>query len=153
MPEIDWRVTPAISARGTLGQAARESCQTESVIDAGGAGLVSMVFLDKLAPYHYEVKNLIAFCRRLPVTLLADDVGLGKTISAGLVMSELMARHRIAKILVVCPKLLMPQWQEELDTKFGISPRLSLLARNLRMLSRRRKRAGDYDVPLRSNIS
>ncbi len=75
---------------------------------------------DKLEPYHHQIKNLIAFCRRLPVTLLADDVGLGKTISAGLVMSELMARHRISKILVVCPKLLMPQWQEELDTKFGI---------------------------------
>jgi len=54
------------------------------------------------------------------VTLLADDVGLGKTISAGLVASELMARNKISKFLVVCPKLLMPQWQEELESKFGI---------------------------------
>ena len=45
-----------------------------------------------LDPYHHQVSNLITFCRRLPVTLLADDVGLGKTISAGLVMSELIAR-------------------------------------------------------------
>src|SRR5713101_9784825 len=71
-------------------------------------------------PYHHQVTNLMTFCRRLPVTLLADDVGLGKTISAGLIASELMARHRVSKILVVCPKLLMPQWKEELETKFAI---------------------------------
>lgn len=72
-------------------------------------------------PYHHQVTNLITFCRRLPVTLLADDVGLGKTISAGLIASELIARHRISKMLVVCPKLLMPQWAEELKCKFDIS--------------------------------
>jgi superfamily II DNA or RNA helicase len=75
---------------------------------------------DKLQPYHHQVTNLITFCRRLPVTLLADDVGLGKTISAGLVASELIARARVSKILIVCPKLLGPQWQSELRTKFDI---------------------------------
>jgi hypothetical protein len=35
---------------------------------------------DQLEPYRHQVTNLITFCRRLPVTLLADDVGLGKTI-------------------------------------------------------------------------
>lgn len=75
---------------------------------------------NKLDPYHHQVSNLMTFCRRLPVTLLADDVGLGKTISAGLIASELMARKRVSKVLVVCPKLLMPQWREELDSKFGI---------------------------------
>ena len=75
---------------------------------------------DRLEPYHHQVTNLMTFCRRLPVTLLADDVGLGKTISAGLVISELISRGRISKILIVCPKLLIPQWREELDSKFGI---------------------------------
>jgi superfamily II DNA or RNA helicase len=56
----------------------------------------------------------------VPVTLLADDVGLGKTISAGLVASELIARARISKILIVCPKLLGPQWRDELQIKFDI---------------------------------
>jgi superfamily II DNA or RNA helicase len=73
-----------------------------------------------LEPYHHQVTNLITFCRRLPVTLLADDVGLGKTISAGLVASELIARARVSKILVVCPKLLGPQWRDELQSKFDI---------------------------------
>src|SRR5215470_10500354 len=46
---------------------------------------------ERLEPFHHQVQNLITFCRRLPVTLLADDVGLGKTISAGLIASELAA--------------------------------------------------------------
>jgi SNF2 family DNA or RNA helicase len=75
---------------------------------------------EHIKPYHHQIKNLVTFCRRLPVTLLADDVGLGKTISAGLIASELMSRGRLSKILVVCPKLLMPQWKEELESKFGI---------------------------------
>jgi SNF2 family DNA or RNA helicase len=75
---------------------------------------------ERLEPYHHQVTNLITFCRRLPVTLLADDVGLGKTISAGLVASELISRGHISKILIVCPKLLGPQWRDELNIKFDI---------------------------------
>jgi superfamily II DNA or RNA helicase len=75
---------------------------------------------ERLDPYHHQVTNLITFCRRLPVTLLADDVGLGKTISAGLIMSELAARGRLSKTLIVCPKILCPQWREELEAKFEI---------------------------------
>ncbi|MDD3487522.1 MAG: DEAD/DEAH box helicase [Candidatus Moranbacteria bacterium] len=75
---------------------------------------------DRVEPYHHQVTNLISFCRRLPVTLLADDVGLGKTISAGLVMSELVSRGRISKVLIICPKILREQWKEELDIKFNI---------------------------------
>jgi superfamily II DNA or RNA helicase len=81
---------------------------------------------DRLEPYHHQVTNLITFCRRLPVILLADDVGLGKTISAGLIMSELISRSRLAKILIVCPKLLGPQWQEELHTKFNIPSEIAI---------------------------
>ena len=81
---------------------------------------------DRMEPHHHQVTNLITFCRRLPVTLLADDVGLGKTISAGLIISELISRSRLSKILVVCPKLLGPQWQEELLTKFNIPSEIAI---------------------------
>src|SRR5437879_6070269 len=81
---------------------------------------------DRLEPYHHQVTNLITFCRRLPVTLLADDVGLGKTISAGLVMSELIVRSRLSKALVVCPKLLCPQWKQELEEKFDIPSEVAI---------------------------
>jgi superfamily II DNA or RNA helicase len=79
-----------------------------------------------LTPYHHQVTNLITFCRRLPVTLLADDVGLGKTISAGLIISELISRSRLSKILIVCPKLLGPQWQAELQQKFDIPSKIAI---------------------------
>jgi len=76
---------------------------------------------DRLTPFSHQVSNLITFCRRLPVTLLADDVGLGKTISAGLIVSELVSRSRVSKVLVVCPKILGPQWRSELKTKFDLA--------------------------------
>ena len=60
---------------------------------------------DHVEPYYHQISNLVTFCRRLYVTLLADDVGLGKTISAGLIASELMARHRVSKILVGCTEV------------------------------------------------
>lgn len=81
---------------------------------------------DRLQPYNHQVTNLITFCRRLPVTLLADDVGLGKTISAGLIVSELMERARVSKVLIVCPKLLGPQWKDELKTKFEIDAQVAI---------------------------
>jgi superfamily II DNA or RNA helicase len=81
---------------------------------------------DRVEPYHHQVTNLITFCRRLPVTLLADDVGLGKTISAGLIMSELISRARLSKALIVCPKLLGPQWKEELFSKFDIPSEIAI---------------------------
>jgi superfamily II DNA or RNA helicase len=74
----------------------------------------------RVEPFNHQVTNLINFCRRLPVALLADDVGLGKTISAGLVASELVARRRLRGVLIVAPKLLGEQWKEELEAKFGI---------------------------------
>ncbi len=81
---------------------------------------------DRLTPYHHQVSNLITFCRRLPVTLLADDVGLGKTISAGLIASELIARSRLSKILIVCPKILAQQLKEELSSKFDIPAEIAI---------------------------
>lgn len=52
--------------------------------------------------------------------LLADDVGLGKTIEAGLVAQELLLRHRAQRIVVVCPAGLTMKWQDEMAEKFGL---------------------------------
>ena len=54
--------------------------------------------------------------------LIADDVGLGKTIETGLVAQELTLRHRVRSILVVCPSSIQRQWQEEMRDKFGMWP-------------------------------
>jgi superfamily II DNA or RNA helicase len=66
--------------------------------------------------------------------LIADDVGLGKTIEAGLVMQELMLRHRARTMLIVCPAGLTLQWHDEMRDKFGLEFRIidAELLRDLR---------------------
>ena len=56
--------------------------------------------------------------------LIADDVGLGKTIEAGLVVQEMLLRHRARTVLIVCPSSLQIQWQEEMRDKFGLEFRI-----------------------------
>ncbi len=76
-------------------------------------------------PYQYKplLKLLDSPDRRL---LIADEVGLGKTIEAGLILSELEARQPLDKVLVVCPSRLREKWKVEMEGKFG---------RNFRILS------------------
>ncbi len=66
--------------------------------------------------------------------LIADDVGLGKTIEAGLVAQELILRQRVRSILVVCPASLQIKWRDEMLEKFGLEFRIvdSELMRDLR---------------------
>lgn len=52
---------------------------------------------------------------------IADDVGLGKTIEAGLILRELLMRQRVRRVVVVAPPSVVLQWREELETRFGLS--------------------------------
>lgn len=53
--------------------------------------------------------------------LLADEVGLGKTIEAGIIITELAARSGgLSRVLVVCPSMLTQKWQRELQRRFGL---------------------------------
>jgi superfamily II DNA or RNA helicase len=53
--------------------------------------------------------------------LLADDVGLGKTIEAGLILTELLIRRRVRWVLILTPASLTQQWQREMKTKFSLN--------------------------------
>jgi len=53
--------------------------------------------------------------------LLADDVGLGKTIEAGLILAELIRKRRIRRVLIITPASLRSQWQSEMEEKFSLS--------------------------------
>ena len=71
------------------------------------------------SPYDYQVQAAQTALRRMRGrAVLADEVGLGKTIEAGLVLAELRQRGLADKTLVVVPAGLVGQWQEELDRKF-----------------------------------
>ncbi|NLZ30413.1 MAG: DEAD/DEAH box helicase [Methanomicrobiales archaeon] len=56
--------------------------------------------------------------------LIADDVGLGKTIEAGLIVSELKSRNLVTRILVICPQNLREQWQDALRYFFRIDAKI-----------------------------
>lgn len=75
--------------------------------------------------------------------LLADDVGLGKTIEAGLVVQELLLRHRARTAIVVCPPSLSLKWQDEMRDKFG----LDFTIVNSEMMREVRRRYGLHANP------
>ncbi len=70
----------------------------------------------------YQFKPLLKFLnsanRRL---LIADEVGLGKTIEAGHIMMELAARKELRNVLIVCPKMIQEKWKNELKEKFNFA--------------------------------
>jgi len=52
---------------------------------------------------------------------IADDVGLGKTIEAGLILREMLLRQRIRRVVISCPPSVLRQWQEEMANRFGLA--------------------------------
>lgn len=74
--------------------------------------------------------------------LIADDVGLGKTIEAGLIVVELFARQRASRLLVVCPAMLREQWNNALDYFFHVDARI---------ISSRHRRAMERELPPGTN--
>ncbi|PWB53891.1 MAG: ATP-dependent helicase [Anaerolineales bacterium] len=78
-------------------------------------------------PRPYQLVPLLMALKLDPVRLLiADDVGIGKTIEAGLVARELLDRGEIERLAVLCPPALAEQWQGELRDKFHIEAELVL---------------------------
>ncbi len=77
------------------------------------------------AGIHLDAYQLLPLRKalRLPRVnlLIADDVGAGKTVEAGLILRELLLRRRIDFVLVAAPAGMVRQWQDELETKFGLS--------------------------------
>lgn len=72
-------------------------------------------------PRIYQLVPLMMALRQdITRLLIADDVGVGKTIEAGLIVRELMDRGEVARFSVLCPPSLVEQWQEELLRRFNI---------------------------------
>lgn len=76
---------------------------------------------DKITLFPHQAHNALKYLNDIPngSLLIADEVGLGKTISAGIILKELIYRYEIKKILILCPSPLQEQWKAELETKFA----------------------------------
>ena len=90
-------------------------------IQSGFDELLCLNAIHNVERYWYQIetvkKTLKYFRGRV---LLCDEVGLGKTIEAGMVIKEYLMRNMVRNVLILTPTSLVSQWKEEMATKFGI---------------------------------
>ena len=100
----------------------------------------------------YQFKPVLQFIQQQPHGLLiADEVGLGKTIEAALIAREMLARGSVDRLLVICPANLREKWKRELHDRFVISLR-EMRGRDFQDLKARYEREG-YWPPFRGITS
>lgn len=85
--------------------------------------------------YAYQFKPVLKLLQT-PTNglLIADEVGLGKTIEAGLIWTELRSRFNLKRLVVLCPAALREKWRDELTNKMGLSPQICDAKEMLRIL-------------------
>jgi SNF2 family DNA or RNA helicase len=88
---------------------------------AGFDRLIALPLVREIEPLEHQIRTVKTVLRRFRGrAMLCDEVGLGKTIEAGLVLSELMIRGLVRSVLVLVPPSLIEQWQGEMRRKFAI---------------------------------
>jgi len=122
-------IEPVVPARFDLPEDARPTVQWRAALLADalrltlrrGAGPFRSAAQLAFEPRTYQLVPLL-MALRLPVPrlLIADDVGIGKTIEAGLILREFMDRGEVDAFAVLCPPHLVEQWTGELKSRFGI---------------------------------
>ncbi len=110
--------TPQAAADFVAGQLLRDAARLSL---RSGAGPFRSLGRLGVRPRPYQLVPLIMALRLDPIRLLiADDVGIGKTIEAALIARELLDRGEVRRLTVLCPPHLCDQWQRELAEKFAI---------------------------------
>ncbi|MBD9560648.1 DEAD/DEAH box helicase [Ensifer sp. ENS03] len=126
-PELE--ILPVEPARFDLPAAAATTVQAKAALLADamrlilrrGAGPFRSAAQLAFEPRTYQLVPLLMTLRLpTPRLLIADDVGIGKTIEAGLILRELMDRGEVDAFSVLCPPHLVEQWVDELRARFGI---------------------------------
>jgi hypothetical protein len=75
--------------------------------------------------HDYQLNPLVRAVQMHRVSLLiADDVGLGKTVETGLIIQEMISRNRARSVLIVCPAGLQFHWRDQMRDKFGLEFRI-----------------------------
>lgn len=122
-------LTPVESARFDLPAYAVPTVQAKAELLADalrltlrrGAGPFRSAAQLAFEPRTYQLVPLLMALRlQVPRLLIADDVGIGKTIEAGLILRELIDRGEVERSAVLCPPHLVEQWVIELKSRFGI---------------------------------
>ena len=122
-------LTPVKSASFDLPTDAAKTEQSKAALLADalrmtlrrGAGPFRSAAHLSFEPRTYQLVPLLMALRlETPRLLIADDVGIGKTIEAGLILRELMDRGEVDEFAVLCPPHLVEQWTTELEDKFGV---------------------------------
>jgi len=134
---VVWEVEPGASVRESFDlpdvDGFDQPDRLDAFLDAVRWGAVSQADIRSLqAPFRsgieiedYQLDPVVRALSMPRVNLLiADDVGLGKTIEAGLVVQELALRGRVRTVLVVCPASLQIQWRDQMRDKFGLEFRI-----------------------------
>ena len=135
--QVIWEIEPGaqiIERAGLPSITGQDSSETlEAFLDAvrwGAAtnadrGFLQAPFRSGVSIEDFQLDPLVRAIDMARVNLLiADDVGLGKTIEAGLVVQEMLLRHRARTVLIVCPASLQEKWRVEMLEKFGLDFRI-----------------------------
>ncbi len=94
----------------------------EFVASPGFDNLISLPLLRDVELYPHQLKTVQTVLRRFRGrALLCDEVGLGKTIEAGMILLELLMRKLARRVLILTPPSLMEQWRGEMSRKFGLN--------------------------------
>jgi len=118
---VDARFAPPTSADLADFSTARLLYDSARLAFRNGAGPFRALAKLSFRPRAYQIVPLIMALRQETVRLLvADDVGVGKTIEALLILRELLERRTIKRFAVVCLPHLCEQWQEEIRSKLDI---------------------------------
>ncbi|TIE15187.1 helicase, partial [Legionella pneumophila] len=148
--QVIWQIEPGAKVLENAGMPQVTGVDSEdkaqAFLDAVRWGAVTNVdkwFLQ--APFRsginiedYQLDPVVRAIEMTRVNLLiADDVGLGKTIEAGLVIQELLIRHRARSVFVICPASLQIKWKIEMWEKFGLEFRI-VDSEYIRLLRRER---------------
>ncbi|MBE8232808.1 MAG: DEAD/DEAH box helicase family protein [Endozoicomonadaceae bacterium] len=131
--DVIWEIEPGASIIEKSGLPEITGFDNASKLDAfldavrwGAAtnadrGFLQAPFRSGVSIEDFQLDPLVRAINMARVNLLiADDVGLGKTIEAGLVIQELLLRHRARTVFIICPSSLQLKWQDEMQEKFGL---------------------------------
>jgi len=135
--QVVWQLEPGAQVLERAGLPKVNGCDSfehsEAFLDAVRWGAVTNAdrsflqspFRSGITIEDYQLDPLVRAIDMTRVNLLiADDVGLGKTIEAGLVIQEMLVRHKARTVLIICPASLQIKWQTEMWEKFGLEFRI-----------------------------